>query len=284
MLQSLTLSKQKSLANIIKKKLFTVPLAQFKYVNEHYGIGKVVSNKLCIREEQFNELEIIFNIELGSIDTYLENSITHKMSRIEEQEHIVSDKASGYVITSKMVKFKALSGEIFINNEKVQIPSSSNIEFDINNIKSLEVDTVIVCENLEVFLYLHLYTPLLPDAVKDYLVIYRGGAAYELCKSLGLDTIAFTDLDFQGINIACSYPNVKSVLFPDITNEMFQTNALIGQEILYQKQSHLIAKAKGYSQMHPAIIGHFDYIEKRRQGFTQELFMGRNVTLKLFKL
>ncbi|TWX73764.1 DUF4230 domain-containing protein [Colwellia sp. C1TZA3] len=284
MLQLLTKPQKTTLAKLLKKRAGTLPLPQFMSVHSSYGLGTIAGKSLRLSSQDFSELTLLFNKEIGSIDGFL--MAKQALNRIEVSGFVHNEKQHTTAVMNNDIRIASLNGEIKVNDKVTSIPEYTSMTFQYHDIQTIEHDCVVVCENLQVFISLITIKPLLPESVQKALFIYRGhgkalGGVYRLCQRLSCPVIGMTDLDPKGIEIAYTLPRASACLYPNLeTLKAFDLNT--GRSDLWQAQANAILTAQRLSASSQQISALLEHLKNRASCYTQEILANQQARLELY--
>jgi len=130
---------------------------------------------------------------------------------------------------------------ITINQQQYILPAEGHMDMSLEQIESVEHNSVLIVENYRCFDCLHLIKLRLPEKYSQPLVLYRGDEYYSqstlklFLERTHLPVIAMMDIDPEGLVIACSFKNVIGLVCASLPEfETLLENK--GNAMLYAKQ------------------------------------------------
>lgn len=214
-------------------------------------------------------------------------------SRSENALTSRSEKRNSQTVTKPFILVNSLNN-FLLNKTVTQILSIKSLGtyLDLNEIKSIEHEKIILVENLEIMGSLNKLR--LPQNLLNALWIYRGdlkneqsiGTAIEFFKGLSSkhELICFSDFDPAGIQIALTC-GAQKWLAPNLNQceEMLDIK-LEGMEEEWDKQQSQIIylnKLKSESKIYNKA---FNMMKLKRKTFKQEHMLAHNISLELSEL
>jgi len=251
------------------------------------GFGLVFGGKYRIDSEQRAMLRDWLSSEHG-VD-WKKGVKALSGTRTDVSKHAINGKLSGHKIQRNWVKIKPLTPEndcIVLNGQTLKLQKRMHIEIDLTDIKTLEIGCILMVENLETFTDIcdiQINSPL-PE---NTAVVYRGDpqttGSIKLLKKLmksetNITSVWCGDFDPAGIEIALS-SKCNHFLLP-VLNEL---DNIQGDKEDFSRQhrqlTHLLSK-----NMYPELECYIDYLDNRKQGFTQERMLAKQVSQQVVTL
>lgn len=208
----------------------------------------------------------------------------------KNEEKAIANASQDIVLLNSATSLLKLNQELITLFQSI---SCAGMELRHNEIKSIEHDALIICENFTPMYYLSNLkgNPIFTNA----LVLYRGdfqkgkradqvNLFIETCRSL-LPIYYYGDFDPKGFSIAKSF-QVDGIILPDIsqfsalTNQDFQKYA--GKDKFFKQlnQGQTYLNNAAYPQ---AWHAHINLMNQHQLGWQQEHLLGANLDWRLYK-
>ena len=247
------------------------------------GMGRVAAGRYQVTTDDRNSLRD-WLLHQG-IDW--KKNVSTQLSRTDTAASRVNEKAGAKNVKATWLKLKVVQGQCHVNRQLLEIPPKAHIEMDGVDIDSVRADYILLVENLEGFTALNnINIEAMPNV--NILGIYRGdiktGQAQSWLKRsgeilAGIKVAAFCDYDPAGIDIALGLKSLAMVLPTTNSLENFQGNAKD-----YTKQLPQLHRRIDDPKTPKSLKPWTDYLEKRKQGFTQERLVSHSKPFQWVKL
>ncbi|MBL4575572.1 MAG: hypothetical protein JKY51_05675 [Opitutaceae bacterium] len=251
------------------------------------GFGLILGGKYIIDSQQRARLRDWLSSEHG-ID-WKKGVKALAGTRTNVSKHAINGKLSGHNIKRNWVKIKPLrpgNDYIVLNGQILTLQKWLHIEIDLTDIKTIELGCILIIENLETF------TDICDIQINSSLpentaVVYRGdpqttGGIKLLKKLMKNNTNIFSvwcgDFDPAGIDMALS-SKCDHLLLPALND----LDDIQGDKDDFSNQHPQLTRL--LSNNESSELAHYiDYLDKRKQGFTQERMLAKQVSQQVVTL
>lgn len=253
--------------------------AQLKDFCLEYGLGLEKRRFWVFSEAEIGKVKIIL-LNLYGIDWKTDPSAWEGKTRAEALTLGSDEKLTSKTVRQNRVAVKALDGRPLLlgRHDTTYLPGGANLDIDWQWLaKNSRHREVLVIENWENFENCHL-TPLLDETPGNPLVVFRGfpqvytqDHVVDLLSALACPTLAFVDLDPQGLLIANTLPGFDRMIAPDVMvlEEMLKTSR---NHERYRLQVKHAAEAL-QSLKHEQLRSLFELMERHQAALPQEIFI-----------
>lgn len=253
--------------------------AQLKDFCLEYGLGLEKRRLWVFTEAEIEKIKMLL-LNLYGIDWKTDPSAWEGKTRAEALTLGSDEKLTSKTVRQRRVAIKALAGRPLLlgRYETIYLPEGANLDIDWQWLaKNIRHRTVLIIENWENFENCHL-TPLLNEIPGNPLVVFRGfpqvytqDHVVDLLNVLDLPTLAFVDLDPQGLLIANSLPGFDRMIAPDdvLLEEMLKSSR---NDERYRLQVKHAAEAL-QSLKHEQLRNLFELMERHQAALPQEIFI-----------
>jgi hypothetical protein len=257
-------------------------------LHEDLNLGRVEDTKLYLVASKRGQLKTLLEKEYGPLDDIIEGKT---VDRIEASGNQENEKDGTFGPTEFELRIKSHNNTVCINQQRYNFPDHGSIIIDINRIKTVEHNAIVVIENLEAFKRWHSvnFDVTLRSLLADAIVIYRGHnkalkCSGQFCEEFGQSKPVYvaSDLDPAGINIALTTPRVSAVLWP--SNQIFEIEDK-GSDKLFDKHSQYNASNDRALQKTPDTTkAYYDQFSKNAKGYIQEFMIEKQLEFSAFIL
>jgi len=247
-------------------------LVQLGYANED-------GQRITVNPAQRSALKIYLKTRFD-IDWTVPIEKLSSGSRLDVAAYTNREKFSQKKVKETWLKLKPLTTGCKLNHNDLPVMNAGHIEISQDDVASIDIDCLLMVENADVFNRLQevILSSSLPDKT---LAVYRGDPQSAMTiswvKSIGegrCEIACYADYDPAGMVIAHSL-HIDAILLPTIS----ELDTINGDKEAFDDQSHqlesLITNNKDFAL---TLQAWFDYLLKRKMGFTQEVMIAKQVT------
>lgn len=265
-----------------KQRLVSSTSQVWKRIHEEWNIGCLVEGKkYFIDDGGYRQLRRCVENTCGT-DPLLYNERALKGDRIEAAGERGNEKHAKEAPNHNRIHVKSFSGIIALESSMCKLPPRTSLDIRFDEIPC--PDSVIVCENLNVFNEWHKAS--LPPTLSDSLVCYRGndvraGNVSAWLKSIETRThiIVFPDFDPSGIKLATDYPyHNHSLLVPILPRDLEPS---IHDKKKYREQSRDMETVLRRTNFSRQLMARTRKMSSSGGGFTQELMFFSRIPLEI---
>ena len=262
--------------NAIKNKTQIVSLNKsWQFLTQEYAIGLTQGTKLKLTERDRIKLQEIVKLETGINLQQTSVAEFSNMPREQALKVAIDEKLAGKSVKQQRLAIKVFTGQsLRINQQQFRLPAEGHMDMSLEQIESVEHNSVLIVENYRCFDCLHLIKLRLPEKYSQPLVLYRGDKYYSqstlklLLERTHLPVIAMMDIDPEGLVIACSFKNVIGLVCASLPElETLLENK--GNAMLYAKQLPSSQQALNKND-EPVIKSLWALLRKYQKAWVQE--------------
>jgi len=250
------------------------------------GFGTILGNRYKINNEQRSRLRdwlLSYDID------WKKGGKIFSGTRTDVSKYAINGKLNNQNVKQDWVKLKPLIAGIDLvrlNGHLINLPNRCHIEIGLAEIDTVEFGCVLMVENLETFNDISEFdiVSLLPDHT---IVVYRGDpqttGGMRLLKRLldeeGLiNSVWFSDFDPAGIEMALA-SKCRLLLLPELSS----LESIKGDKDDFSNQYLQLMRLRS-KNLSSELAPYIDYLDKRKEGFTQERMLAKQVRMQLFAL
>lgn len=251
----------------------------WRFVHHEFKIGVIEGDKYRLSRNDFTKLRACVE-SISGIDPLKYDEQSMSKDRIIAAASLGREKNAKQPPTYHRISITAHSGHITLKTGECKLTPGTTLNIRYDDIP--EPDSVIICENLEVFNQWHLVN--LPGVLRNTITCYRGHDTQSTHLNNWLeeiqshtDIIMFPDLDPSGIRNALSPRYLKHFLLVPTTSfkyTQYHKNLFLKQT----KDMTEINQLESVSSELKCLIKSLDTI---KASYTQELMVANQQELKL---
>ncbi len=260
----------------------------WRKMHDDYNIGLVQANKLRLNPEDKQELRVLVE-KMTGID--LQHTRSGEFSMMEREQVLTlarDEKLAGQAVKKNRLAIKPLPDRALkLNGQVYRLPGNSHCDMALENIASVEHDSIWIIENYRCFDRLDSIKLHVLVAQTEPLVVFRGDHIYQartvlrLIEKIQLPVWVMGDLDPKGLSIAQSYPNFAGLIAPDITVlEVYFNDTRKSNPRLYEKQLASCRHALS-ATCYPIVEAFWLLLKQYQAGIVQEHWLVGDTTLKM---
>jgi hypothetical protein len=210
---------------------------------------------------------------LKSMDIDWTKKLETGKSRTDMAGQSIYEKKGAKTVKKNWVKLKAGTSGCKLNGKLIDLPDNTHLEFEEIELKSLDINELIIVENLDTFRDFR--KELIEGMVPATAILYRGDRddtrtikLPDIKKLITKNTpsyVIYGDFDPAGIEISISM-NCDGMILPDLNH----IRGLKGNAALYSDQHHQLARIEDKGIIPSSILPWVEYLKEAKQGFTQE--------------
>lgn len=251
------------------------------------GFGTILGSRYTINNEQRSRLRD-WLISSHGID-WKKGTKVFAGTRTTVSRYAINGKLNSQSVKRDWVKLKPLRlgiDQVVLNGQIINLPNRSHIEIGLSEIDTIELGCVLMVENLETFNDISEFdiASLLPDNI---MVVYRGDpqttGGMRLLKRLmdeepSINSVWFSDFDPAGIEMALA-SKCRLLLLPELSS----LESIKGDKDDFSNQYLQLTRLRS-KNLSSELAPYIDYLDKRKEGFTQERMFAKQVRLQLVTL
>lgn len=278
------------IARAIDSEQELFPLNQtWEAIHQEYNIGLTQAKKLLLTHQDKKELRELVNTITGIDLQQVAPSEFTGMQREQVLTLAVDEKLAGQSVKKNRLATKSLPGRALkLNGELYRLPDNCHCDMALENIVSVEHQSIWIVENYRCFDQLGAIKLDESAALTEPLVVFRGDHVYQagtvlsLIEKFQLPVWVMGDLDPKGLSIAQSYPNFAGLIAPDMQAlEAYFNNPGKANHKLYEKQLAGCRKALSDTR-YPIIETCWQLMKQHQAGIVQEHWLVGDTTLSLY--
>lgn len=269
----------KTLQNIIAKRISYKSKAKWliKFSTDT-GIGLIKSGIVSFGINDIKSLESY----LLANGFPIESNLSDFSDRIEASKSVGNEKITNNPVTHDRVLALFPEQGFFLNGEVM--PKGRAMDMTVAEVLSLDVKSLVIVENLAVFLNAYRYPNLLSLVHRDSIIVFRGMAGcystkgtVKLLNDFKGEKVGFFDFDPAGISVL-GHKQFDSVLVPCIKelSLALDQNRLISDPSKFSSQENVNVPVY--------LNNHTDFMEKNRLAVSQEFMIAKDFKLQKVKL
>ena len=269
----------KTLQNIIAKRISYKSKAKWlvKFSTDT-GIGLIKSGMVSFGIKDIKGLESY----LLANDYPIESNLSDFSDRIESSKSVGNEKITNNPVTHDRVLALFPEKDFFLDGEIM--PKGRAMDMTVAEVLSLDFKSLVIVENLAVFLNAYHYPNLLSVVHRDSIIVFRGMAGcystkgtVKLLNDFTGEKVGFFDFDPAGIS-ALGHKQFDSILVPCIQelSLAFDQNRLVSDPSKFFSQANV--------NVHVYLNNHADFMEKNRLAVSQEFMIAKDFKLQKVKL
>lgn len=277
------------IARAISSEQEIFPLNQtWQAIHHEYNIGLTQAKKLHLTSADKQELRELVN-KITGID--LQQVGMGEFSTMQREQVLtlaIDEKLAGQSVKKSRLAIKPLPGRMLtLNGEAYRLPDHSHCDIALDNITSVEHQSIWVVENYRCFDQLSAMNLDELASSTEPLVVFRGDQVYQagtvlsLIEKYPLPVWVMGDLDPKGLSIAQSFPSFAGLIAPDMAQlEFYFKDSGKANHKLYEKQLAGCRNALSDSR-YPIIQACWQLMKLHQAGIVQEHWLVDNTSLKM---
>ncbi|OQW66719.1 DUF7281 domain-containing protein [Methylomonas sp. 11b] len=265
------------------------PLNQsWQAIHREYNIGLTQAKKLHLTSADKQELRELVN-KITGID--LQQVGMGEFSTMQREQVLtlaIDEKLAGQSVKKSRLAMKPVPGRMLkLNGEHYRLPDHSHCDIALDNITSIEHQSIWVVENYRCFDQLSAMKLDELAASTEPLVVFRGDQVYQagtvlsLIEKYPLPVWVMGDMDPKGLSIAQSFPNFAGLIGPGLAAlEFYFKNSGKANHKIYEKQLAGCRMALSDTR-YPIIQACWQLMKLHQAGIVQEHWLVDNTSLKM---
>lgn len=257
-------------------------------IHHEYNIGLTQAKKLHLTSADKQELRELVNKITGIDLQQVGMGEFTAMQREQVLTHAIDEKLAGQSVKKSRLAMKPVPGRILkLNGEHYRLPDHSHCDIALDNITSIEHQSIWVVENYRCFDQLSAIKLDELAASTEPLVVFRGDQVYQagtvlnLIENYPLPVWVMGDLDPKGLSIAQSFPSFAGLIVPDMAQlECYFKDSGKANHKLYEKQLAGCRNALSDTR-YPIIQACWQLMKLHQAGIVQEHWLVDNTSLKM---
>lgn len=254
----------------------TSRLGQFLYEYQDIGVVSESASIICFSASQKHELEQQLRKNIGA--WIFEEDNLEKMDRLAIARLYSNEKLARVKPNDNYVLIKSNSAIALLNGNTIAMPAEVSLRLPIELIDLSAIKQVVCIENQVAFDQIHQAN--LPKLTQNALFIYRGHDSLSKgCKTFlsqlpnDCEVIAFCDYDPKGVEISLQFPNIDTLTFPTLTDDLLDKNHI--DDFNKQHASFVYLS----NNVHGQIQAYIDTMKIQKLSLKQEHMIALNTPL-----